>query len=78
MAVLWDVIYLDPNDRKTLDGMINRALSKSDRLLRQMEKAQGEIATQANRVGAMRAEFEMQAPGERSTSRFHMSGSIGW
>ncbi|HZI57439.1 MAG TPA: DUF2971 domain-containing protein [Verrucomicrobiae bacterium] len=55
------VNYLRPDDLKSLDLMISEAIADSERLVAAMEPGQGTIASVANRVGSMRAQFEFRS-----------------
>jgi hypothetical protein len=55
------VTYLGPHDLKALDRIISETIGASDRLIASMESAQHVTATTADRVGSMRADFEVRA-----------------
>jgi hypothetical protein len=61
LPIVAAVTYLGPNDLKALDRIIYETIATSDRRIACMESAQDAIATTANRVGSMRAGFEIRA-----------------
>lgn len=71
LASFWPITYLGTDDLKVLDGMINKDLSHSIRLIEEIESAQGAIAGDSDKVGLLRAEFEMRAGRTKHKSFMH-------
>jgi len=60
-AGFFAVGYVEPNDVKRLDEMIDKILADSASTLDAMESAKGRIASLKNRVGMFRAGLELRA-----------------